>query len=62
MNKRETNMKTIAGVRVTDKTFKRYWIGSVAVSLLVNAYVMNNGGWNFEAPAAPQAQVTVPVK
>ena len=55
-------MKTIAGVKVTDKTFKRYWIGSVAVSLLVNAYVMNNGGWNFEAPAAPQAQVTVPVK
>ena len=64
MNKRETNMKTIAGVKVTEKAHKRFMILNALIVMGINVYVMNNGGWTnaFQNTAQPQAQVTVPVK
>ena len=35
MNKRETNMKTIAGVKVADKTAKRFNVINLAIIIAV---------------------------
>ena len=61
MNKRETNMKTIAGVKVTNKAATQIRIVNAFIVIAINAFVHANGGWTQAFQGGVQndgAQVT----